>query len=78
MDQMTITVLALAALAAIGAVGMFVVFGGGFRAGDPGRAEGRWARGGGRIAGNMSPPLAFVVLLTALAVLLMLLGVLAA
>jgi hypothetical protein len=78
MDQMTVTVVALAALAVIGAVGMFVVFGGGFRTGDPGRAEGRWARGGGRIAGNMSPPLAFVMVLSALAVLLMLLGLLAA
>ena len=71
-------VVALAALAVVGAIGMFVVFGGGFRTGEPGRPEGRWARGGGRVAGNMSPPLVFVVLLSAFAVLLMLLGLLAA
>ena len=75
---MEVVVIALAALAILGAIGMFVVFGGGFRAGDPGRVEGRWARGGGRVAGNMSPPFVIIMMLCALAVLLMVVGVLAA
>jgi hypothetical protein len=75
---MEAVVIALAALAILGAVGMFVVFGGGFRTGDPGRVEGRWARGGGRVVGNMSPPLVIIMTLSALAVLLMVVGLLAA
>jgi hypothetical protein len=75
---MEAVVIALAAVAVLGAIGMFVVFGGGFRSGDTGRTEGRWAAGGSRVAGNMSPPLVIILTLSALAVLLMLLGLLVA
>jgi hypothetical protein len=65
----TIVALVLIGLAML--LGIFIVFGGGFRSGRAGGAEGGWGRSGERVGGTISPPFLLVGSLLAFAGLLL-------
>lgn len=71
--------LVLVLLAAVVGTAVWVVYGGGFRAGGPGHPEGRWGRSGERIGGGVSPPFMLISgLLGVVAVLLVVAALMAA